>query len=142
MQKNNTRSGDFEDFKVNLKMKLSALWISLMFCYLYGDYFEYFLPGHISDMIDGKVILDNPVKLLAASILMVIPSLMVFMSLVLKPKVNRLTNIILGIFYTLVMLLTLSSSMSLWRAFYIFLGVVEIAITVVIVWLAWKWPRQ
>lgn len=28
-----------EDQKVNVKTKLSALWASVMFCYVYGDYF-------------------------------------------------------------------------------------------------------
>ncbi len=35
---------DLEDFKVNVKIMLSALWTSVMFCYIYGDYFELYVP--------------------------------------------------------------------------------------------------
>ena len=33
-----------EDFKVNVKIKLSVLWTSVMFCYIYEDYFELYVP--------------------------------------------------------------------------------------------------
>lgn len=113
-----------------------------MFCYVYGDYFEYFIPGHIQDMINGKVILDTPVKLLAAAILMAIPALMIFLSLMLKPVINRWLNIILGSLYTVVMLLTVYHSIDQWRMFYIFFGILEIVLTMLIVRFAWTWPRQ
>lgn len=137
-----SKNEELEDFKVNLKIKLSALWVSLMFCYVYGDYFEFFVPGHIEGLMNGKAILNTPVKVLAAAILMAIPSLMVFLSLTLKPKINRLLNIIFGVFYTLIMILVVSASISPWRAFYIFFGLVEIVVTSLIVWYAWNWTRQ
>ena len=28
-----------DDFKVHTKIKLAALWASVMFCYIYADYF-------------------------------------------------------------------------------------------------------
>lgn len=131
-----------EDFKVNLKLKLAALWAALMFCYIYGDYFELYLPGQLQNMVNGKVILDSPLKLLAAAVLMTVPSVMIFLALVLKPQLNRWINVGLGLFYTLVMVLVLLASLSYWRAFYVFLGVVEIAISLTIAWHAWNWPRS
>ena len=59
-------------------------------------------------------------------------------SLVLTPGVNRWANIALGLVFTLIMLITMPGS---W-AFYIFLGVVEVVLILLIVWNAWKWPRQ
>jgi len=44
MNINKTSSNDFEDIKVNIKIKLSALWASVTLCYLYGDYFELYVP--------------------------------------------------------------------------------------------------
>ena len=63
---------------------------------------------------------------------------MVFLSLALKPNVNSWVNIILGVIYTLIMLITMPGA---W-AFYIFLGVVEVVLTALIVWYAWHWPRR
>lgn len=131
-----------EDFKVNLKLKLAALWAALMFCYIYGDYFELYLPNQLQNMVNGKVILDSPLKLLAAAVLMTVPSVMIFLALVSKPQLNRWINVGLGLFYTLVMVLVLSASLSFWRAFYVFLGLVEIAISLTIAWYAWNWPRK
>jgi hypothetical protein len=75
-------------------------------------------------------------SLLTASILMIIPAVMVFLSLSLKPAVSRWTNIILGLFYTLV---NISNLIGESWAYYITFGIVEIAITLLIVWYAWTW---
>jgi hypothetical protein len=32
------QTNKLEDFKVNVKIKIAALWTSLMFCYIYEDY--------------------------------------------------------------------------------------------------------
>jgi hypothetical protein len=57
--------------------------------------------------------------LLGMSISVAIPSGMVFLSLVLPPRLNRWMNIILGAAYTLIMIVTMPGN---WY-FYIFLGV-------------------
>ncbi|OUL60417.1 DUF6326 family protein [Flavobacterium sp. AJR] len=131
----------FEDFKVNVRIKLSALWASVMFCYIYGDYFSLYVPNKIQGFVSGDNMLDNPIKLFAATILMVIPSLMIFLSILLKPKLARLLNIIFGIIYTAIMLLIAATTLAPWWAFYVFLALVESTITILIVWQAYKWPR-
>jgi len=68
---------------------------------------------------------------------MAIPSVMVFLSLTLKAKANRWANIILGIVYTGVILITLLMP-GVW-AYYLFYGSVEVVLTALIVWYAWKW---
>ena len=129
-----------EDVKVNVKIKLSGLWASLMFCYLYGDYFGLHKPGTLQEVMAGKMGPLGPTTqgvLLGTSLMMAIPSLMVFLSLVLPPRVNRGANIVLGLVYTAIMLLTMPGA---WQ-FYLFLGVIEIALSLAIVRYAWKWPR-
>lgn len=133
---------DLEDAKVNVKFKLSALWSSVMFCYIYGDYFSFYVPNKIEGFISGETMLDSPQKLVAASVLMAIPSLMIFLSLVVKPKVNRWLNIGFGAFYTAIMILIAITSIAPWWTFYVLLAIVESCITSVIIWYAWKWPKQ
>ena len=36
-----------EDFKINVKIKLAVLWTSVMFCYIYEDYFELYVPKRV-----------------------------------------------------------------------------------------------
>lgn len=132
------------DFKVPVKLKLSALWISVMFCYIYGDIFHLFVPGKIESMMNGTTGVGSttPIKLLLFAILMSIPSLMVFLSLLLKPAVNRWANIVTGVFFTVIMVLVVATSLGQWMIFYTYLGVVEIIITSLIVFYAWRWPKN
>jgi Family of unknown function (DUF6326) len=130
-----------QDSKVPVRLKLSAFWASLMFCYIYGDYFGLYQPGKLQGMLEGRMGPLGPTTqgvLLGTSVLMAIPAVMVFLSLVLTPGLDRWANIILGGFFTVVMLITMPGS---W-AFYVFLGLVEVALSILIVWHAWKWPRQ
>ena len=133
-----SKTTEMEDVKINVKLKLSALWAALMLLYLYADHFSLFRMGQIEEMISGRIG-PFPVtqgSLLAFSILMMIPAVMVFLSLALKPTVNRWANIILGVLYTFV---NISNLIGETWVYYIVFGVVEIVLTLLIVWYAWKW---
>ncbi len=129
-----------DDIKIHVRIKLSALWAAVMFCYVYGDIFRLFQHGELQAMLDGKM-WGLPVTqglLVGTSAFIAIPSIMVFLSLVLRPGLNRWANILFGGIYTAMVLFTMPGA---W-AFYIFLGIVEVALTVLIVWYAWSWPKQ
>ena len=132
------KTTETEDVKISVKLKLSALWVALMLLYIYADIVSLFRPGQLQEMISGRMG-PFPVtqgSLLAASILMIIPAVMVFLSLTLKPKVDRWANIILGVLYTFV---NISNQIGEPWMYYIAYGVVELAASLLIVWYAWKW---
>lgn len=128
------------DTPVPVKLKLAALWASVMFCYIYADYFGLYVPGALQRMLAGKMDPLGPTTqgvLLGTSIMLAIPSVMIFLSVALRPAVNRWVNVACGALYTLIILLTM------WRwMFYRFFGVVEVALTLLVVWYAWRWPRE
>jgi len=127
-----------EDVKSPVKVLLSALWAALMFLYIYADHFSLFKPGQIEEMAAGRMG-PFPVtqgSLLSAAILMLISALMVFLSLALTSKVSRWVNIILGVLYTAVNVWNLVGET--W-AFYLLFGIVELALTLLIVGYAWRW---
>jgi hypothetical protein len=132
-----------EDPKINIKIMLSGLWVANMFLFIYVDYFGLFIPGVMEKIIEGEAahtgIQITQVFLLAVITLMMIPSLMVFLSLTLKAKWNRWTNIIVGIFKIAVVVGGLIGES--W-AYYIFGSIVEVVLLSLIVWYAWKWPKQ
>ena len=132
----------YQDFKVNVKIKLALLWSAVMFCYIYGDYFQLYVPGKVEGLIGGNNMLDNPFKLLMASLLLAIPALMVCLSVFLKPVTNRFLNLLLGTFYTALMLLIALTSYSDWHMFYVFLAILESILTAIIVINAYKWPKN
>lgn len=128
------------DVKIHVKFKLSALWAAVMFCYVYGDYFGLYVPGQLKGMLAGLGPfgpISQP-SLVATAVLMAVPGVMVFLSIALPATLNRWMNVMLGIIYTGIMLMTMPGA---W-VFYIVLGVIEIVLTVLVVWYAWNWPRQ
>ena len=141
MNSNKKTTRILEDVNVNVKIKLAALWAASMFLYIYVDYFYLYVPGTLEEIIAGKMgpFPTTQVSLLAALTLMMIPSLMIFLSLALKAKWNRWTNIIVGILKSVVLLGAVIGES--W-AFYIFATIVEVVLLALIVWYAWKWPKQ
>ena len=130
-----------ENIRIHVKVKISALWVSVMLCYIYGDYFGLYQSGKLQGMLEGKMVPLGPATqgvLLGTSVMMAIPAVMVFLSLVLKPELNRWLNIILGATYTVIILITMPGA---W-VFYMFLGFVEAVLTALIVWYAWNWPMH
>lgn len=132
-----------QDFKINVKLKLSALWTAVMFCYIYGDFFSLFVPGRIKGLMNGHTGAGEttPLVLLMYAILLSIPPLMIFLSLMLKAAINRLANLTIGALFTVVMLLVVSASIDQWMIFYIYLGIIEVIITCMIIRQAWLWPK-
>lgn len=130
-----------ENPKVNIKIKLASLWASATFCYLYGDYFELYTPNKVNSLISGDNMMDSPTILLLASIILAIPSIMVCLSIFLKPRINRILNIIFGTIFTVMMVFIGIMSTNEWYLFYVFLAFLESIVTGLIVWYAWKWPK-
>jgi len=44
-----------EDVKINVKIKLAALWLTVNLLYLYVDIYSFFRPGIIEGAIAGEV---------------------------------------------------------------------------------------
>jgi hypothetical protein len=142
MNSNRANNNNLEDFKINVKIKLATLWTSVTLCYLYGDYFELYIPKQAESLVSGTNMLDSPTKLFAASLLLAIPALMVCLTIILKPTINRSLNIIFGVFFTAIMLMIAVTSITPWRTFYVFLALVESVITSLIVLYAWRWTKS
>jgi hypothetical protein len=128
-----------EDLKINVKFKLSALWVALMFLYLYNDVFGSFRQDQVEKVLSGEIGL-NQVSLFGAAILMAIPIFMIFLSLSLPAKMNRRVNIIVGIAYAVVLVLVMLVPET-W-AYYLFYEILEAVFIALIIWYAWKWPKQ
>jgi len=130
----------FEDVKINVKLKLALLWASFMFLYIYVDYFHLYMPGILKDILAGKVFVFNIsyVFLMIAMFFVAIPVLMIFLSVALPAKINRLTNIIVSIILIPYMLFNLVGEA--WLHMY-FAAVIEVVLLCLIIRYAWKWSR-
>jgi uncharacterized protein DUF6326 len=129
-----------EDAKIGIRLKISALWVVLLFLYAYGDIFGFFKPGQIEDVVSGEIsgieITDG--FLFAVSVYVAIASVMIFLTLVLRPAAARWSNVLLAIVY----IATIVAAAIGESAYYWFLSVVEIAALALLVRYAWTWPRE
>ena len=133
----------YEDPKINIKVKLAGLWASVMFIFIYVDYFGLYIPGFMQKVLEGEAgntgIEINQTFLLLVIILMIIPSLMIFLSLILKANTNRLVNIVAAIFKIIIVVAAMIGE--IWM-YYIFASIVELILLLLIVWYAWNWPKK
>lgn len=129
------RSTEIKDRKV----MLSTLWVFVVFNYLYCDVMSLMDPKLLKQYIFGNPggIQVTEGFLFGAAILMEIPIAMVFLSRVLKNRLNRWTNTIAGIIMTAVQLISLFFGTSP-TPYYLFFSIIEIGCTLLIVWYAWK----
>ena len=141
MTNNNTnkKTTEMEDMKV----KLSTLWIFVMFNYLYCDIMGLMDPELLKQYMTGNVggIQITQEFFLGAAIYMEIPIAMVLLSRIFKYRANRWANIIAGTIMTVVQFSTLFFGSSP-TIYYIFFSIIEIAGTSLIVWYAWKWTNS
>lgn len=128
------------DAPVPVRLKLSALWVSAMFLYVYVDIFGFYKPGTIENILVGRVWQLDITQgwALGAMVLMTIPSLMVTLSLVSPVRVARWANVVVASLFVLV---TIGMSVDETWAFYLFGSVVETVLLLLVIWYAWTWPR-
>jgi len=101
----NNNTSVFENKKVNVKIKLALFWVALFFFYIYNDIFSLYQLGHVANLLEGHLegLHFTQSILFSAGILMSIPSFMILLSLTLNARVNRIVNIVIGIFNILIL---------------------------------------
>lgn len=130
-----------QSFRPPTELKLSLLWTSLMFLYIYNDYFIMYTPGMIEGMSKGRMGPLGPATetiMVSVALLLAVPTLMIFLSAALAPQASRWLNVFLGLAYTAIEGLTFSGP----RLFYTIVVGIEIVVTLLIVWYALRWPRS
>jgi Family of unknown function (DUF6326) len=134
-------TSQYQDTPVNVKLVLSALWIATLFVFAYFDLFAFFREDVLRAGLDGEMagMAVTQGLLTAALLYILVPSLMVVLSLVLKPRVNRVTTVAVSLLYAV----TVGASCIGETWAYYFLGsAVEVVLLLAIARTAWKWPRQ
>jgi Family of unknown function (DUF6326) len=127
-----------EERGVDTRAKLAAAWGALVGLYIYADFLSLYRPGQLDDVGRGDL---GPFDvsqgtLLIASLIVLIPIVMILLSLLLPPAPSRPINLVLAVVYTLV---NISNLVGESWAYYLLFGVVEIAVTLFIFVIAWRW---
>ena len=120
---------------LDIGSRLSLIWIFFAFNAAYGDIGTLYYSVFINPT---PLVHYTQAFLLGGAALVEISMVMVVLSRVLKPRVNRLANIITGVFLTAVQSISLFVGTP--TLGYSFISAMMIAAGVAIVWSAWKWP--
>jgi len=120
----------------DVKIILSALWVTTMLTYLLGDVMRIF-SGDFSagEMMGVKVNITQTIWL-GIAILFAIPIVMVYLSLTLNYSVNRWANIIVAIIFFGINIVGVPRYPGTYDKFLI---IVSLGFNALIVWNAWKW---
>lgn len=119
---------------IDLREKISILWIVVMINMIFADILSFMLPGFLNDIITGNTPLGITQEiLLVFAVILEIPIVMIFLSRVLKNKTNRWANIIASVI-TIIFVIG-GGSLAL---HYIFFATIEVIILLLIITYAWK----
>ena len=129
--------------EVNWKIRISVLWLILGVGFSGAMILQMFVPGFINGIIAGEIEgmeLSTGI-LIMMSLFWIVFLSMAFLTLILKDKINRYTNAVLGLFFAIYLIIEIYMSLSVQE----FSGsnlmqVFGIIFSFLIFWHAWKWP--
>ena len=134
-----TAGRGFEPFPVNVRVKISALWASMLFVFAYVDLFSFYRADVRADIAAGELggfTIGQPF-LLGTTAYVVIPALMVVGALVLRPRINRIANIALSVVYALTII---GGAIGEWN-YYLLGSAIEVVLLAAVAYYAWTWPK-
>jgi len=121
-----------ENPKVNIRILLAAFWICHFLLWTFGDMLS--LLQETTEPITATIIL------IVAPTLAITQTLMVVFSLIGEPKFVRLANLVVPLVFLLFNIgYLVESGNEVWNYL---LGLAYILFNVLIIWHAWKWPKQ
>lgn len=137
-----TTTTTLQDQRMPVRAKLAAAWTSLMFLYAYVDILNFYTPGIIKDILDGKVFKFDLSQTFSttALTLMAVPIFMVVLSMTLPARANRIMNLIVASVYVPVTVFNAAGGQ--YYLYFYGLGIVlELILLALILRYAWTWPR-
>jgi hypothetical protein len=134
-----TVAAKLELSEVNVRIKISGLWTAMLFAFAYVDIFSLYRPDFRADIEAGRIseFAISQSFLLVTTIYVVLPSLMVFATLVMRPGLSRRINMGLSVVYALTIL---AGAIGEWN-YYLLGSAVEVALLALIFNYARTWPR-
>jgi hypothetical protein len=116
---------------------LSTLWIFILFNMVFADIVGFMNPGALEGIITGAVGIEITQELLLVfSVLLEIPIAMIFLSRILKYRINRWANTAACVITILFVIGGGSAYLS-----YIFFATVEVICMLFIIGYAWTWRQ-
>lgn len=138
----NTPRPALDDQPIPVRLTLAAAWTSFMFLYAYVDILNFFTPGVVEDILDGRVFeFDLSQTFSTAALALVsVPALMIVLSVTLPAGASRTANLAVASLYVPVTAFNLTGES--WLLFYGLGVALELALLALILRAAWAWSRS
>ena len=127
------------------KLRISVLWLVMGAGFSGAMILTLFTPGIINNIIAGELggMELSTGFLIMMSLFWIVFLSMAFLTLILKDKINRYTNGVLGIFFTIYMIYDMYMALSMQEfSGSNLLQVFGLIFSFLIFWHAWKWPKK
>jgi hypothetical protein len=124
------------------KIKIAVLWGIFGYAWVVFGALGIYEPGYIEQIIAGEIVGEGPITpemILLLAIMLLIPPIMAFLSIILKNSISRWVNIIGGIVFAVFGLLDpiqYLERQSAYSAYVILIGIVQVVAAILIVWFA------
>jgi len=127
------------DRPIDPRLKVSALWTATMLIFAYVDLFSLYRPDVRADIEAERIFAFdiNQTFLFFTTLYVIVPSLMIYLTLVMRPRLNRLVNLAVASLYALTII---GGAVGEW-GYYVLGSVVEVVLLALIARHAWSWQE-
>ncbi|MDX3659131.1 DUF6326 family protein [Streptomyces sp. ID05-26A] len=137
-----TTPRNYRDTPVDVKLVLSALWVTMLFVFAYVDIFGFYRADVLDAALEGRMASTpftvDQVFLSSTLVYVLPPILMVVLTLVLTPRVNRTVNLVVSFLYLITIIVSCVGET--W-VYYLAGSLVEVVLLAVLARVAWRWPH-
>jgi hypothetical protein len=122
---------------IDVRIRMAGLWATTMMIFAYVDIFSLFRPDFRAALDQGKVFVFDVGQpfLLGVTIYVIIPSLMIYLSLVMPRRLNRVVSISLAGLYAITIV---GGAVGEW-SYYVLGSVVEVVLLALVIHHSWTW---
>jgi len=122
---------------IDVRIRMAGLWATTMMIFAYVDIFSLFRPDFRAALDQGKVFVFDVGQpfLLGLTIYVIIPSLMIYLSLVMPRRLNRVVSISLAGLYAITIV---GGAVGEW-SYYVLGSVVEVVLLALVIHHSWTW---
>jgi Family of unknown function (DUF6326) len=126
--------------RIDTRLKIAALWTATLFVFAYVDLFSLYRADVRADLDRGRVFAFDVGQpfLFLTTLYVVIPSVLIYLALVMPRSLSRTVNIVAAVLYAVT---AVGSAVGEW-GYYIFGSVVEAGLLAALVYHAWTWPER
>jgi MFS family permease len=122
---------------IDVRIRMSALWVATMLVFLYVDLFSMYREDFRQDLDEGQIFVFEVGQpfLLGINAYVIIPSVMAYLTLVMPRRLNRIVSIVIASMYAITIA---GAAIGEW-AYFVLGSLVEVVLLAIVIHHAWTW---